>query len=182
MSASGTPPVSDRALAALAAAPAEGSPGPVVLVDGRSGAGKTTMAAEIAAAAGAAVVHMDELYPGWHGLEAGSRYAVDRILRPLAEGRPARWRRWDWHAGRRAEERSLAPGTPLVLEGCGALSRAARQLARHAVWIELDEETRRRRAAGRDGGDWWWQLWRAQEDAFYRREGGAALADEVLPG
>ncbi|MDO5052023.1 MAG: hypothetical protein Q4E05_03915 [Pseudoclavibacter sp.] len=123
---------------------------------------------------------MDDLYEGWSGLEQGSRYAHERILLPLHEGRRAVWRRWDWAAGRREERESrIEPGTPLVLEGCGALSRANRALADRAIWLEAPAGLRRERAARRDGDDAWWEGWRAQEDRFYAREGSRALADEI---
>lgn len=149
------------------------------LVDGRSGSGKTVLADALASELGGAVVHMDDLYPGWGGLDAGSAYALERILLPLSRGAEAVWRRWDWAADARAEEHRLPAGSHVVLEGCGALSREAARLAERAVWLECDERTRRARALTRDGVDDWWEGWRAQEDAFYAREGSWALATEV---
>lgn len=154
--------------------------GPVLLLDGRSGTGKTTLAARIARLVGGSVVHLDDLYPGWGGLRAGSDYATAHVLEPLAAGRTPAWRRWDWHAGRRAETHRSTVGAPLVLEGCGALSRANRALADLAVWLELDERARRARALARDGDDSWWDGWRAEEDAFIRREDPRSLADLVV--
>ncbi|MEO8095730.1 MAG: hypothetical protein ABI632_12485, partial [Pseudolysinimonas sp.] len=43
-------------------------PRPVVLIDGRSGAGKTTLARELAPLVGAQLVSLDDVYPGWDGL------------------------------------------------------------------------------------------------------------------
>ncbi|QCR19024.1 hypothetical protein [Agrococcus sp. SGAir0287] len=149
------------------------------LLDGRSGSGKTVLADALAAELGGVVVHMDDLYPGWDGLDAGSRYALERILAPLARGEDAVWRRWDWAAHARAEEHRLPAGSALVLEGCGALSRASAPLAERALWLDCDEPTRRARALARDGVDDWWERWRAQEDAFYAREGSRGLATEV---
>jgi cytidylate kinase len=151
----------------------------VWLLDGRSGSGKTVLAHALADELGAAVVHMDDLYPGWEGLDAGSAYALERILVPLARGDDAVWRRWDWEADARAEEHRLPAGSALVLEGCGALSRASAPLAERAIWLECDEPTRRSRALARDGVDDWWEGWRAQEDAFYARERSCELATEV---
>ena len=37
---------------------------PITVVDGRSGAGKTAYADALAAASGARVIHMDDLYAG----------------------------------------------------------------------------------------------------------------------
>ena len=55
----------------------------VVLIDGRSGSGKTSLAADVAESLGAAVLHLEDLYPGWDGLGAGSR-AVASALAELS--------------------------------------------------------------------------------------------------
>jgi uridine kinase len=151
---------------------------PVVLVDGRSGSGKSTIARELAAGMDAELVRLDDLYPGWDGLEAGSRHVHDHVL---AASVP-RWRRWDWGADAPAEWHELDPSRALVIEGCGALSRANRALASFGVWVELDDATRKRRALARDGGTYapHWERWAAQEDAFIAREHPRHLADVVV--
>ena len=55
----------------------------------------------------------------------------------------------------------------LIVEGCGAISRASRALADHAWWLELDDAERKRRALERDGDAFapHWDRWAAQEDA-----------------
>ncbi|SJM51826.1 hypothetical protein [Gulosibacter sp. 10] len=99
------------------------------------------------------------------------------VLEPLRQGRPARQRRWDWHEHRFLPHEDVQPAGLVVVEGCGALSRASRPLLDAAVWIDGDEAARRRRAGLRDGGDDWWEDWRAQEDAFYEAERSWELAD-----
>ena len=153
----------------------------MLLVDGRSGSGKTELArAIVAASPHAQLVRLDELYPGWGGLEAGSRAVHDDIL---ASDAP-RWRRWDWHAGEYAEWHQLDPALPLVIEGCGALSSDNHALATFGIWVALDTETRKRRALERDGATYapHWDEWAAQEDAFLTRENPAAHADAVIDG
>lgn len=151
----------------------------ITLIDGRSGSGKTQLAARLAAETGARVIHMDDLYAGWHGLATGSRLLERAILAPLAGGRAATWRRWDWAAGEYRDEERAAPGERLIVEGCGSLTLATRQHAAHAIWLEAPERVRRARALERDGDDSWWLLWRAQEDAHIAANDPAALADEV---
>ena len=153
----------------------------MLLVDGRSGSGKTELArAIVAASPHAQLVRLDELYPGWGGLEAGSRAVHDDIL---ASDAP-RWRRWDWHAGEYAEWHQLDPALPLVIEGCGALSSDNHALATFGIWVALDTETRKRRALERDAATYapHWDEWAAQEDAFLTRENPAAHADAVIDG
>ncbi|AYF99394.1 ATP-binding protein [Protaetiibacter intestinalis] len=150
----------------------------VLLIDGRSGAGKTVLARSLAAATGAALVSLDEVYPGWDGLAAGAD-AVPGIIRD------GRWRRWDWARDVPADAVSVDRSGSLIVEGCGAITRASRALADHAWWVERDAPARKRRALDRDGDAFapHWCRWAAQEVQLDAREGSRALADlELSPG
>ena len=72
---------------------------------------------------------------------------------------------------------------PVIVEGVGALSRASRPLADHALWVELDAATRKRRALARESYfAQHWGAWAAQEDRFIAREDPRALADATVDG
>ncbi len=151
----------------------------VVLIDGRSGSGKTELAAALVRRwPGAQLVRLDDLYPGWDGLEAGSRAVRSDILGRFG------WTRWDWQADAPAERHRLDPVRPIVIEGCGALSGANRRLATLGLWVELDAQSRKLRALARDGESYapHWERWAAQEQRFIDREGPAELADAVVDG
>lgn len=151
---------------------------PIVLIDGRSGSGKTELGTLVAAHLDAQLIRLDDLYPGWHGLDAGSRAVVTDILRAH------RWRRWDWTTSAFAEEHTVDPARPLVIDGCGSLTEASRRLATLGVWVELDDGHRKVRALARDGVDYepHWDEWAAQELRFIERENPKAFADLVLDG
>lgn len=149
----------------------------VVLLDGRSGTGKTTLAGLLAARLGAQLVHLDDVYPGWDGLRAAADTVVTDVLGP-----PSGHRRWDWAASEPGGWRAVDPGLPVVVEGCGALSRASAPLGSLRVWMEADDDVRWRRAIGRDGDVFAreWDRWAAQERAFIAAEDPASLADVVV--
>ena len=151
---------------------------PVVLLDGRSGSGKSVLGGLLAPPLDAQLLSLDELYPGWEGLEAGSAVVHETVLRPVDPG----WVRWDWAAAASAEWHPLDPRRALIVEGCGALSRANRALATFGIWLDLDAAERHRRFSERDAGrfDASWDLWAAQEDAFIARERPRVLADLVI--
>jgi hypothetical protein len=159
---------------------ASGSGRPVILLDGGSGAGKTSLAARVAASWRATrgeelqVVSLDDVYPGWDGLAAGSA-AVTRIL----AGSNAGYRRWDWDTSRPAAWVSVDPHRPILVEGCGALTVASAPLATCRVWLELDEAARKTRALARDKGgfDPYWDIWAAQELRHWRENRPWSLAD-----
>jgi uridine kinase len=156
----------------------------VLLVDGRSGSGKTTLARRLVAAwpvdrlGPVQLVHLDDVYPGWHGLEAASRVVESTILAAADPG----WTTWDWEHGVPGERRTLDPAVSVVVEGAGALTRASSALATLRVWLELDDETRRARALGRDGPTYepWWDVWAEQEERHLAVDGPRGLADVVV--
>ena len=151
-------------------------PRPVVLVDGGSGSGKSTLARRLAPLIDAQLVRLDDIYPGWDGLEAASAHVSEHVLAKH------HWRRWDWVADQPAEWHDLDPDRPLVVEGSGALSRANLEKATFGIWISLDAEERRRRALERDSDAYapHWDRWAAQEAAFFDRERPDLLADVVI--
>jgi uridine kinase len=156
----------------------------VLLIDGRSGSGKTTLARRLVAAwpvdrlGPVQLVHLDDVYPGWHGLEAASRIVESGILAAADPG----WTTWDWAHGVPGERRTLDPAVSVVVEGAGALTRASSALATLCVWLELDDETRRSRALGRDGATYepWWDVWAEQEERHLAVEDPRSLADVVV--
>ncbi len=152
---------------------------PVVLIDGGSGSGKTTLAQRLARTLGAHLVRLDDFYPGWDGLEAGSTHVHEFVL-----SSEPRWRRWDWAKNAPAEWHALDPTRPLVVEGSGSLSRANRALATFGIWVELDAVTRKIRALERDGDSYapQWDRWAAQEVLFAEREHPRLIADIVIDG
>lgn len=156
---------------------------PITLIDGRSGSGKTTYATALARHTGAQLLSLDDVYPGWDGLEAGEAHVLEHVLRAFAEARPPRWQSWNWLDARPGSWHELDAHRPLIIEGCGAISPAARALADHAVWVDLpDDAERRGRAIARDGDVFAreWQRWARQEEWHAWRHSPRATADEVV--
>ena len=121
-------------------------------------------------------MRLDDLYPGWLGLADGSAQVPFIITEH-------RWRRWDWPSSRYEEWHELDPARDLIVEGCGALSRAARSLADFALWVEHPPQDRRRRAIEREPSfAAHWDAWATQENAFMALEHPESLADAVVDG
>lgn len=159
---------------------------PVVLVDGHSGAGKSSLTARIAAlwpfVGRVQVVALDSLYPGWDGLDDGVRRAEEWILRPHARGLIGTWRRWDWERGEEAESSAVDPALGLIVEGSGVLTPLTARLADIRLWVEAPESTRRARALARDGETYrpHWDRWAAQERRHVERDDPRSAATRII--
>ena len=157
-----------------------GSP-PFVLIDGRSGAGKSVFAAKLAQTHNAVVVSIDDVYPGWDGLDAGSWHIHQHLLSPLLAGVAGRYRPWLWEEGRPGDWVDIAPGRPLIVEGCGAIRRESAERVTTRIWIETPESLRRSRALERDGDMYTphWTRWALQEERFLALHGSREIATEI---
>src|SRR5690554_2160033 len=102
----------------------------VAALEGRSGAGKSTVASHVhrVLVTRGVPVHllsMEDLYPGWEGLAASAGLLHDWVLAPLARGQRPAWRRYDWERDRFAPTWTHLPMDPrgpgvLLVEGCGS--------------------------------------------------------------
>jgi uridine kinase len=169
----------------LASAPRLGSTR-LVCIDGPAGSGKTTFAGRLGAALGAdaVVLHLEDLYAGWTLTGAVSRLAAG-VLRPLADGRPGEYARYDWAARRFCPEPTSVPvPKALVVEGCGSSPRALDPWAVLRIWIEAPADLRVARGLARDGDGLAaeWQRWQSTEAAEFAREDTRARADLRVDG
>jgi uridine kinase len=158
----------------------------LVLIDGPSGAGKSTLARLLRDRALAVqpvvLLSLDDVYPGWDGLDDGAREIATSVVVPLAAGRAGRWRRYDWSLGTKAETTIIEPGSAVIIEGVGALHPDASPLASGRVWVDAPTPTRKHRALARDGDGYspYWDRWAAQEAAYIKRTRPQARADLVF--
>lgn len=150
-----------------------------VLIDGPSGAGKTTAALRLGERLGWQVLHLDDFYPGWGGLAKGSAMVAHDVLRLESPG----YRRWDWYADGPGEWVPLDPAASLIVEGVGALSRENLQAAQRrggvlGVVLDAPVDKRKDRALNRDPGYRpWWDMWASQERVHF----SAWVRDGVVP-
>ncbi|MER6299014.1 hypothetical protein ABT247_05480 [Kitasatospora sp. NPDC001539] len=178
--------------AELRALPPSCGPVRLVAVDGHAGSGKTTFAGRLAAALGGApVVHLDDLATHTEFFAWAGRLR-EQVLEPLAAGRDAEYRVYDWTL-RRFATTAVVPAAPVVLvEGVGAGRREVRPFLARLIWMELDAAAARRRGEERDGPELagFWAGWARAEAAHFAadpsRPHAATRVDgvtgRILPG
>jgi uridine kinase len=157
----------------------------LVVIDGPAGSGKTTLAAQLCDELSAPVVHMDDLYEGWDGVDQGVRILQEDLLAPWSRGEDAAYRPYDWHAARRRRTPVPIPaGEVLVVEGCHSARRPTDTHRPFEIWVEAPDDVRLERGIARDGESMraQWLGFMSEERAAYVADGTRERADVVVDG
>jgi uridine kinase len=154
----------------------------IVAIDGGGGAGKSSLAAWLAAELDAPVLRTDD-FASWDNPVDWWPELIERALEPLAAGEPARYQPTSWGGDEKAPV-VIRPGGTVLLEGVTALRRAFRPYCAFGIWVETARERRLQRGIDRDGEQarGLWEQWLEAEDRYIELERPDSHADIVLPG
>lgn len=160
----------------------------LVALDGRSGAGKSTIAQEIASRVEASIVVSDDFYSGgnddaWSGLSASEKVekVIDwqgmraQVLEPLLANKPASWHPLDFQPeigciGWKEEKVTLQPAPVILVDGVYSARPELSDLVDLAVLVEADDAVRRKRLVLREGQGFmqrWHRLWDSAEEYYF---------------
>jgi uridine kinase len=154
-------------------------------IDGRGGAGKSTLARRITACLSRSViVAIDDFTrperPGWD---------CDRlerqVLAPLRTGRPGRYQRWDWDRDEGAEWLDVPVDSVVIVEGVSSTRAEVRVDWDLTVWVETPRVLCLQRGVERDGEHMrhqWTSVWMPQEDSYIREQRPHLRVDFVVAG
>ena len=142
-------------------------PGPIlVALDGRSAAGKSTLAAVVAPLVGAIVIDGDDFYSGgsagmWDTMSAAEKanHCMDwrrqrPVLEKLARGEAAHWHPYDWETndGSLAETPVICEPAPvIILDGAYSARPELADLFDLRVLLDAPAEQRRAQLIRREG-------------------------------
>lgn len=162
-------------------------PGAVIIaLDGRSGAGKTTVSREIIRRnPRVQLLQIEDFYQGWSGLAGGPERLVDQVLRPWQLGRVARARVWDWErVGWHREVRNLQMSSAglILIEGVGSGALEIDPFLSAIVWLEAPVPLRFDRAMRREAETFrpFWAMWAQQEEVLLRKSRTPERADLLI--
>ena len=169
----------------------------VVAIDGRSGAGKSHLAEQVARElGGATMVHVDNFYRDLadeERLGLSPEAGVDRFfdwqrmrreaIEPLRARRTAYFRPFDWDRGRLGEQSTtLGPASVVVVEGVYSARPELADLIDLAVLVTVDEAVSRARLAARHDPPAMASRWEAAEDVYFSRIRPPASFDVRVDG
>jgi len=124
----------------------------IVAVDGRSGAGKTSLVDRLLAQVpDSDVVHTDDV--AWHlSFFDWADELRTGVLEPLHKGEEVHYRPPGWVARERPGAIAVPAGRSVVwVEGSGSSRRALSHLIDASIWVQCDNLEARRRLRARDG-------------------------------
>ncbi|MFD4356915.1 uridine kinase [Nocardia sp. NPDC058518] len=155
----------------------------LIAVDGPGGAGKSTLATQLAMACDATLLHTDDFaswdnqFDWWPRLER-------QVLLPLAIAQSGRYQRYDWQTRTLAEWHDIEPPDVLILEGVSSARAAVRNRLSLSVWVETSAAVRLARGLARDGQDSLalWQRWMEAEDTHFTADRTREHADLIVSG
>jgi uridine kinase len=185
----------------------ERGPPVVVALDGRSGAGKSTVAAALADRLRATVIPTDDFFAAeitdaaWEARTAAER-ARDGIdwrrmrrsaLDPLLAGRPAVWHPFDFAAGRRADGTYATspqavrrePAPVIILDGAYSARPELDDIITLSVLIEVPPAVRLARLVAREEPQFlaaWHERWDAAEDYYFSKVRPPGAFDLIVGG
>lgn len=157
----------------------------VIALDGRSGTGKSTLSAWIAAQVGASVIDQDDFYAGgeidaWEPLTA--REKADRVidwrrvraeaLQPLRAGVGASWHPFNWETldGLAPGLIKAEPSNKMILDGAYSSRPELADLIDLSILVTLPDAVRRARLMLREGDELvseWHAVWDEAEEYYF---------------
>ena len=149
----------------------------LLAIDGPAGAGKTTLAAQLAAEysvhSTVRTIHMDDLYNGWD--DALGKSLTDNLQAFTAaylSGNQFTIRIFNWHLMKFDREEVITPTDYLILEGVGAAQEIVRKAGATTYWLDIDAETGLQRVLARDGAHIEMEMrqWQIQQSIHFAKD------------
>lgn len=132
----------------------------IIAIDGRCGAGKTTLAAHLAESLHGEVVHLDDFFLppemrtperlGKAGENVHHERFLSEVLLPLKAGKSVTFRPFDCSAGALGEPVTIQNGGLVIVEGSYSCHPKLRSYYDLRIFADIDPETQISRLATRD--------------------------------
>ena len=128
----------------------------LIAIDGRAGAGKTTLAAalstELSQKHSVALIHMDDLYEGWNNaLGIHLSQTLETIVKAHQLNKTIEIKIFNWESMTFDSTQRIEPVEILILEGVGAGQKVVREAGAIVHWLDIDPEIGIARVLKRDG-------------------------------
>ena len=158
----------------------------LIAIDGRAGAGKTTLAArlfeELSLDKTVEVIHMDDLYNGWEkALDAGLTKTLESIVKSHHNKVVFEIEIFNWQLMSFDSKEEINPVDILILEGVGAGQKVVRDAGATLYWLDIDAEVGIQRVLNRDGNQIASQMkqWQISQEIHFIRDKTRENAEHI---
>ena len=158
----------------------------LIAIDGRAGAGKTTLAAsfyeELSVDKTVAVIHMDDLYDGWeNALSERLTQTLESIVKSHQDKVAFEIDIFNWQSMSFDSKRVIHPVDILILEGVGAGQKVVRDAGATLYWLDIDAEVGIQRVLNRDGNQIASQMkqWQIAQEIHFLRDKTRENAEHI---
>ncbi len=158
----------------------------LIAIDGRAGAGKTTLAAsfyeELSVDKTVAVIHMDDLYDGWeNALSERLTQTLESIVKSHQNKVTFEIDIFNWQSMSFDSKRVIHPVDILILEGVGAGQKVVRDAGATLYWLDIDAEVGIQRVLNRDGNQIASQMkqWQIAQEIHFLRDKTRENAEHI---
>jgi uridine kinase len=168
----------------------------LVAIDGRGGAGKSTLAKELRDKIGAQIIEGDDFYRVMseterRALQPKDAYMRnfdwqrlrDQVLAPIRNGKAARYEQYDWHLQQLGPAVQVEPEGLIIIEGVYSFRPELRPYYDYSVFVETSRDVCFRRLRDRHANkEEWIQRWAAAEDWYIEHLCPSDAADMIARG
>jgi uridine kinase len=158
----------------------------IVGIDGRSGSGKSVLAARLSDRIGAPIIEIDD-FVSWDCFAGWWPRFDAQVLTPLSAGRDATFqaRDWsDWYGSSLGAWKTQPWSPTIIVEGVTSTRRETIGRITYAIWVEAPASLRLARGMARDstfeGKEELWRRWMIEEDEFFVADGTRDRADMIV--
>lgn len=159
----------------------------LIAIDGRAGAGKTTLARELSLALGVTrhvnIIHLDEIYNGWeNALGRSLTQTLSQLLDDLSSERVSSLPIFNWKDMAFDSQKEISPCDLMIIEGVGSAQEVVRKFATATIWLDIDPANGLQKVLDRDGMGIRKEMlqWQVREDAHFLSDRTRERADFVL--
>ncbi len=158
----------------------------IVAIDGHGGAGKSTLAKQLAVALKDAEIVRTDDFASWDNPTDWWPEVIKRILEPIQNGaKTLSYQPTSWGPDHHPAKIENQPVKPImILEGVGSARLELQPYLSYAIWVETPIDICLQRGLERDGQDALpkWQKWIDEEDQYIARDNPKTYANVIVSG
>jgi uridine kinase len=157
----------------------------IIAIDGRGGAGKSTLANELGQTLGVEILHTDD-FASWNDSINWWPRFIKEVIEPIKSGaKKLNYKRSKWSEDHNPGPVRNQPITSImILEGVRSSRKELRPFLTYAIWVDTPIKVCLKRGLERDGPSTkaQWEKWFEEEDEYIKHDDPIGYANLKVSG